>query len=484
MRRPWYRKCKICKRPKQAHKIGDEGHRYEPVWDGKIKLLKRDKLPSGLFWATYKEIEKERHIKFKIKRDVNVPYTKSKRHWILSDGKYDFQNECVDKVVHTICNGKGGLILNATGSGKTRIFAMIASRLDCDLLFVVDQLNLLDQARKDIAEHLGERIGKVGESHFRLGRVTVGTIQTLHAHRKDKKFLQWFKHIDVIAIDEVHTMLGKSNFDVMTIAKPLATIGLTATLGLSQKQTRLKAYSLCGPVLYEYPIKKGMKDEVLSQGIGVQLCYANHIADIAGYSANEAYDTYIVNNAERNHIITRLVSKANKLGKYTIVLVDRLKHLEDLSKRLDKKDILHKVVSGTFKGKHIKVSERIKHVSKFEKGKIRVILANKVMKKGVDIKRVDIVINATGRKSKNDAIQIFGRGVRKHKDKAGLIYIDIADIDTERRNWFYKASKSRIKALKQIGISIQKIDYTDELRMIDIFKKAEKLLHKEIKNGR
>jgi superfamily II DNA or RNA helicase len=489
MNKPWYRKCKICKRPQKAHPLGDEGHRYEPIWDGKIKLLQRDRVPSGLFWATYKEIEKKEHIKFQLHvHTKHVELNDKEKKWIWSKDKYAFQNECVDDIVYNITQlGRGGLVLNATGSGKTRVFAMVASRLDCELLFIVDQLNLLDQARKDIAKHLGEKVGKVGESKFKLRRVTVATIQTLALHKKDTKFLKWFENVEVIFIDELHTMLNKSNFDVIKIAKPLATIGLTATLGLSQKPVRLKAFSLTGPVLYEYPILKGMKDNVLSKGIGISFLYNNHITNIEGYTAQEAYDEKIVRNSERNWLIAHVIMRAHKLGKYIICIVDRLKHLEKLSLRLEAKGIKHKIVSGSYKGKGVSVVERVKSVKRFERGDIRVILANKVMKKGVDVKRVDCVINATGRKSKNDAIQIFGRGVRTHEDKSGLIYIDVSDMDNNNnkssgtKNWFQAASKSRIRALRKIGITIKKVRYVEEEDIKVLFSKANKWLQQEIK---
>lgn len=198
----------------------------------------------------------------------------------------------------------------------------------------------------------------------------------------------------------------------------------------------------------------------------------------------EAYDKYIVNNEERNWLISALVKEAYKRGMYTIVLVERLKHLEKLSKRLE--DVPHKIVAGTFKGKGISMETRLKSQKKFEKGKIRVILANKVFKKGVDLKRLDFIINATGRKSKEDAIQIFGRGLRTHVDKDGLICIDINDVDTfdvdrKKKNWMAKAAKSRIRAFKRSGITMKKFIYEDEDDIKVLFYKAEKWLREEVK---
>ena len=98
--------------------------RMEYRWDGKIKLLKNDRVPSGLFWSTYQDIEKELGKRFVIHHDSSTPEKRSSKHWLKSEGKYSFQNDCVD-VMYGACNrGMGGLILNATGSGKTRIAAM------------------------------------------------------------------------------------------------------------------------------------------------------------------------------------------------------------------------------------------------------------------------------------------------------------------------------------------------------------------------
>jgi superfamily II DNA or RNA helicase len=112
-----------------------------------------------------------------------------------------------------------------------------------------------------------------------------------------------------------------------------------------------------------------------------------------------------------------------------------------------------------------------------------------VFKKGVDIKRVDLIINASGKPSVNDAIQIFGRGVRTHKDKDGFICIDIYDFDSrdkergKRKNWLHKAAKRRMRALRSAGIIVRKIVYNEDLSSSMILKQSEKWLQKEIKDG-
>lgn len=67
---------------------------------------------------------------------------------------------------------------------------------------------------------------------------------------------------------------------------------------------------------------------------------------------------------------------------------------------------------------------------------------------------MDVLIDASAMKSKNNAVQKYGRGVRMQSEKKGLIYIDISD----KGNRFEKAAKSRITALRKIGVPVYKTD--------------------------
>lgn len=460
----------------------DDERKYKYRWDGKIKFFKYGKLPAGLFWATYREIEKEEHVKFKIYSHQSDIRLTSERHWITSDkhddADYRYQNECVDRIIANMYKG-GGLVLSATGTGKTRMAAMLASRLKCEMLFVVDELTLMEQAREDIAHHLGEKVGKVGEQTFQPERVTVATIQTLNRHKNKSNFYHWFKNIEVEIIDEIHVQMNRQNFDVVVVCNPKVVIGLTATLALTKKPVRLKAYSLCGPVIYEFPLTKGVEAGVLSKGVCVDVKYDNSIEEIEAWKSKDIYDKRVVENAERNHIISRIVKRAYKRGKYVFVLVDRLKHLEEISDRLH--GIPRDIVAGSFKGEGINKLERIKSKLRFEKGEVRVIIASKVFKKGISVNRLDVIIDAAARQSPEDAIQKFGRGVRKHIEKSGLIYYNIGDYDIydaerEEKNPLAKASRRRIRALKKAGVECKEFEWNDSAT--NLFRKAEKWLEK------
>jgi superfamily II DNA or RNA helicase len=460
--------------------------RVRPGWDGLVSFLKNDEVPAGLFWATKKEIEEKLGINFRIKSRLEWPGFKTSN--LLGSDRV-FQNECRDAMIKASRFG-GGLVINATRSGKTRIAAMLFSCLKGPVCFIVDQLILMEQAKSDLQNDLNEEIGWVGDSDFEPKRVTVATRQTMFLHQNRREFKDWTRELEVVVIDEIHAQMNKSNFSVIERIEPKAVFGLTATLQLNKKHIRTKAYAIAGPIVYTYPLLRGQEEGILAKGISVSVGYQNEIQKGEMYSRffnrrwrkwemkskwKELYDKYIVDNDERNFLIESLVRKNYIRDKYTIVLVTRLRHLKQLSDRFS--DIPHRVVSGTFEGKSIKVKDRMKFKDKFEEGKVRLILANVVFSKGITIKRVDVVIDASAGKNPDDALQKYGRGIGLHENKVGLLHFDISDYDTQNeKNYFSRSAKSRRKALQDAGVEVHKLRWQDETDTEGIVDRAERWL--------
>ena len=446
------------------------------TWDGREHFLRDDQLPAGLFWATRKEIEEKEDIRFIVSGDLDRPNLEIKN--ILGSDR-SYQNACVEKMLKVIRFG-GGLILGATGTGKTRIASMFFSRVTGEHLFVVDQLVLMEQAIDELEDALKEKIGWVGDSEYEPQRITVATRQSMFIHQMESKFKDWTNRLQTILIDEIHEQMNNSNFSTVENIQPLAVFGLTATLS-KKKKSRLRAYSLCGPVIYEYPLKQGQEEGYLSQAIAVRLLYANPVSreEQKTFSWTKLYSSKIVDNDQRNWLVSELVQEAWCRNKYIIVLVTRVKHLKKLSGRL--RAIPHRIVSGTFKGQKIEVKDRIESKSKFEAGDIRLIIANTVFKKGVNLKRVDMIIDCDAGRSENDAVQKFGRGIRKHEDKLGLIYFDINDWDEANpKNWFHIASRYRTRALQRAGVKLHKVIWRETTTAKTLLVNAQKWLEQHI----
>jgi superfamily II DNA or RNA helicase len=453
------------------------GWQYTPAakyrgWNGYIRMITRfGNVGAGLFVAMKEKMEREADVEFVVKDERQCPEIAWEIHGAIEEQVRGYQRDCFEKMI--AASNMGGLILNATGTGKTFIAGIYCKALKGNALFVVDELTLLKQAQAEITKVMGEEVGEIGNSIFDPQRVTVGTIQTIHRHRFDKKFTPWARQLHVIILDEMHLALARRNLETIKAFAPAVVFGLTATLELKKKIVAMKAYELAGPVIFEYPLQQGVKEGFLSKGIAISVRVRNDVTKekikgnwyqrrrLAMLRYPQEYSSIIVEGEDRNAIICQLVGEAYSRGKYIIVLVERIKHLLSLSQELTNL-IPHEVVYGDKK-----VYQRQLSTLKFEAGVTRVILTNKVFKKGVNIKRVDVIIDGAGMKSRNDAVQKYGRGVRMCEEKAGLIYFDIADVG----NRFEDAGKSRAMALKKIGVPVFKV--SSELGAEKIISMAE-----------
>jgi superfamily II DNA or RNA helicase len=458
-----------------TNKITDENGNT-PGWDGYTKLVSADGMMStGVFLAMREKLEEKLNLHFVVQDRRVAPKLGGKADFVPDDGKEEraYQTSCVKAMLKG--NRTGGLVLNATGTGKTFIAGMYLGNTAGNGLFLVDELTLLKQAKKELEEVLNEEVGEIGNSVWNTKRITVGTIQTVHRHRFDKQYVPWTRTLDCLVIDEVHLALNRRNFETIRAIKPPTIFGLTATLELQKKHIALRAYELCGPVLYDYPLKRGVEEGVLSKGVAIAVQVRNEDNDTYEGDGNwmhrrryyrerypEQYRKFIVDGEQRNKTIVNLVNEGYFKGKHIVVLLERVKHLHNISHMLK---IPHHLVYGAKT-----VSERRDSQDLFEREKVRVILANKVFKKGINIKRIDILIDGAAMKSKNDAQQKYGRGVRLCEGKNGLIYFDISDIG----NRFEKAAKSRRAALKKNGVPVYLADIS--LGISRIYELAEKRL--------
>jgi len=115
---------------------------------------------------------------------------------------------------------------------------------------------------------------------------------------------------------------------------------------------------------------------------------------------------------------------------------------------------------------------------------VRVILANSVFKKGIDIKRVDAIVDAAAGRSESDAVQKYGRGIRLHDEKTGLLYFDVNDWDQKNGdNWFWKGARYRTRALKRNGVPMYRFVWEEDGEGKELVEAAEGWLKSKSKTG-
>lgn len=440
---------------RQKRKAIEEGEPDREIrgWDGKVRFLdtRSGKVSAGLFRATYKAIEAKLGLEFI--REYDLPKLKTVTGFREKSAKYQFQNECVEKMVAAIKRG-GGTVLSATGSGKTRTAALFFSKVECECLFVVDQKNLLYQSQKEIAEWLKEPVGLVGDSKFSLERVTVATIQTLDRHLVDQKFNRWFQRVKIVVVDELHKQMSRRNFSLLSMVEPIAKFGLTATLQMKQKPVRLNTYVFSGPVLFEFPILEGIEKDVLTDGQALQLrfpCVGEADVDEDDRDAIGREDEEIIYNGLKLRTCKRLIKWLLARGRYVFLLAYKIRHLNRLHELFH--DVPHKYIFGG----NLKTLNRADAIAEFDAGKINFIIASSVFNTGVNVKRIDAIVDLAESPNKNTVMQKFGRGVRKHKDKSMLLYFTFGTNGTKLK----KAAVRQMRALRASGIKCKVVSVND-----------------------
>lgn len=438
---------------KQFFRYQPPGYRFAESyrlgsWDGYVNLMARGRVGAGLFLERRAELAK--HYRLRID-DQRVRPQATNVAW--GDSVRPYQRNAVCAMIRA--SKTGGLVLAATGSGKTFLAAEYLRRLVGRACFVVDELSLLQQAREEIAGALRETVGIVGKSEFRPARVTVATIQTLHKHRDRNEFRKWFETLDVLIIDEIHLAINRRNADVIQRVKPLAVFGLTATLQIEKDHVRMPVMALAGPVVFEYSIRRGVREGYLSDGVVVRVSFPDPLRGLApGYKSgggqwiasgtpNAEYRRHVVLNRARNDLIEQLAREGVRRKRATIILVEHVAHLHLLSRRLA--DVRHARAYGA-----ASMEERTAARAAMEDGSLPLIIANRVFSKGVNIRRVGLIIDATAQPGRNGVLQRYGRGARRAEGKDGLIYADVAD----EGNTFAGAAHARAQAYREIGCRV------------------------------
>lgn len=409
------------------------------MWDGKIRLMKKGAISAGLFRATAKEAEAACGVEFDV--EERLPSVGMIAGLPPAAEQFRHQNECADAMIGAMTAG-GGIVLAATSSGKTAIAARLFASVDTYCLFVVDQVDLLYQQRDELAQWLGEEVGVVGDQEFNPKRVTVGTIQTLSKRADRVEFKRWYDIIRLMVVDELHEQLAKRDFYVLQRVEPLAVYGLTATLQLRKKEVRLKAFAFAGPVIYEFPISVGVERGVLTKGYALQLLFPVRMDEGAKYQ-EELRGEVLENDLKLECCRALVIELIEKAGRHVTVLTERVQHLKDVEGMFA--DLRRGVAYGS-----VPVAERRKAVSSFEREAIDLLVANKVFKKGISIKRIDAMIDMAEGKSSNDVVQKFGRGLRLHPDKREFLFIDFGTV----KGRFGRNARARRTTMRKAGIRV------------------------------
>jgi len=162
---------------------------------------------------------------------------------------------------------------------------------------------------------------------------------------------------------------------------------------------------------------------------------------ITGETYQEIYENGITGNEFRNSLILKKVKEHKR--DQVLVLVRIIKHGRNLQTLFKKEGVKSEFIWGDDITDH-----RRNSLNDFKRRKLKVLISSMILKEGVDIPAIDVVIIASGAKSKITTLQSLGRALRRTKRKTKALIIDFTDLND---SYLLKHSKRRLEIYQNEG---------------------------------
>lgn len=333
---------------------------------------------------------------------------------------YDYQ----EKAVEVLIQAERGILQSPPGSGKTQMGIALACRLGVRTLWLCHTLDLVSQSRDRAKMYMSEDLlGTITEGKVVLGKgMTFATIQTM-----SKLDLSQYKNYwDCIITDEVHRVSGSPTAvtqyqKVLNALSARHKYGLSATVHRSDGMIQA-TYALVGEIAYRVPDEavkgKIMPVEIHPIGTGVRI--GREALNPDGTLNYAKLLAYLTENEDRNRVIAETI----ELGKSSLILSDRLNHLEAILNLLpEEAQQLSVMISGK-----TKKEVREKALEEMRKGTKKYLFATySLAKEGLDVPRLERLYLTTPQKDFAVVTQSIGRIARTFPNKGVTIAYDFVD---------------------------------------------------------
>lgn len=423
------------------------GYQFTPsyknkVWDGYVRLYNPMKpiLYAGLVEYLKKFCE-DREYEIKIPDEMQ-PHTDIPDDYIDDlvkeiGAKLKPRDYQVDYILNALRNNRS-LSLSPTSSGKSFIIYLIQQHyfrtFGHRTLLIVPTISLVHQMAGDFVDYGCDpnMIYKIqgGVDKKTKAPVVISTWQSLIRQPKE-----WFDQFRVVLGDEAHNFQAKS---LTTIMEKLTDApyrhGFTGTISSESKVHRLVLEGVFGPIK-RFVSTKDLMDEgtvadfkikalILSHPNEIKASFTKALKSIDKQKRYHAEREFITNNDKRNLFIRNLVWSLE--GQNNLILFDLVeKHGKVLAPLLRKEGRILHFVHGGVSGEE---REKIRHIIENDPLKRHDILASYgTFSTGVNIKRIDNAIFASGSKSEIKVLQSIGRTLRKGNGSDDATLYDIAD---------------------------------------------------------
>lgn len=423
----------------------------------------------------------------KYKKSVNAQntfdYRKTKIEQENEFVPNSMQKRVLQKLKETRINGnKKGLVISATGTGKTYLAAMdikqffeINSNTENKLFKINDKKSKTSNIKFLFIAHREEllknainvfsKILKIDKNEF--GRIYGGlkeidkniifaSIQSLRNCYNEFKP----SFFDYVIVDEFHHSMSESYLKTLSYFNPKFLLGLTAT---PKRMDGKDILSLCDyNVVDEIGIKEALEEDLIVpfHYFGVNDYTINY--DNIPYKNGKYNEKILLENLLLNTRTDYIVEKINKFGfdgdeLSAVAFCQNIEHAFFMKEEFSKKGYKSAVITANTSS-----NERSEILEEFKNKKIEILCVVDILNEGIDIPTINLLLFLRPTMSSTIFIQQIGRGLRKAKNKDFVTIIDF--IGNHKKDYLL------------INYFSSEVDNKDTL-----FTKKEKIIN-EIKN--
>lgn len=371
------------------------------------------------------------------KNDKTIDY------YIDNYGQRDYQTNAV---LLSVSHGNG-IIKAATGAGKTTIAARTIHALRKRSIFIVHTRDLLYQTIESFKRMFpNETIGQIGDGIIDYQNITVATMQTLailndieiekDKYDEDAEQIKetktqykeiynpdvWHKYkntVDCVMFDEVQRICSQTAYKVRFLFERA-----NYAFGYSASPWRDDGSDLMIEAAFGKRIVDITASELIQQGYLVKpyITIKNVPSVWKGETYEQVYKTAIVENMFRNIQVIGDAIEQYKLGRNTLVLVTQIKHGQMLERMFGLSGVPAVFISGKSGMK-----KRRQVIQDMRDGKAQLVIASTIADVGLDVPRLQSIIEAGAGKSSVTALQRLGRIMRPFEGKDGCYFITYKD---------------------------------------------------------
>jgi superfamily II DNA or RNA helicase len=379
----------------------------------------------------------------------------------------DYQLESVNSVLNNRFKGiryQRGILNEATNAGKSLIAAGIYASFSQKRkgLFLVNNKTLFEQAYSDLCKLLGkENVGRINADITEWKRINLCMVQTLgNRMKKDPRYKNYLAQVDIIIVDEADEVIGRKDCQAILNSSYNATIRIALTGTALKHKDPLKnqeQLSFFGPVLHTISNK-----QLVGLGVStppdIRIVLGNSTVRYDGDYKAEYHDGIIDNPIRHRRIWKKVMKHALKDRLPILILFKEHQHTRNLMECIPS-EIYQKY---NVRVVHHKTKARETIFRKFNEGKVDILLASMIIKRGKNLPLIKVLINAAGGDSEVALLQIFGRALRSHKTKKKVIIYDFWDVG----KYLQRHSKHRLIYYKNQGFPVKQTFTEQRLKEI------------------